>query len=270
VGRIPARAAGPSLAVVIETDPQARLRTWERRTAGPLTALGVLFLAAYAVPILLPHLSPGWREFADVVEFVAWAALAGDMVVRLRLAADRRRFLRTHLFDLLVLALPLLRPLRTLRLVAILLVMHRRTVSATRLKLSTYVGGTAALLVFVTSLSVLDVERRNPHGNITTFLDAVWWTMTTLSTVGYGDHYPVTVEGRVMAMILMVCGVGLLGFITGSLASWFIDRFSDLEQHEEETREDVADILVEVREIRAELAAVRVELAAYRSPETPR
>ncbi|GAA1026302.1 potassium channel family protein [Virgisporangium ochraceum] len=250
-------------------DGEARLRAWERRTGGALTVLGVLFLTAYAVPILSPGLPHTWHVAAEAAENVTWTALGADFAVRFRLAARRRRFLRTHLFDLIVLALPVLRPLRALRLVAIVLVMHRRAVSATRLRLSTYVGGTALLLVFVASLAVLDAERRSPDANIRSYFDAVWWTMTTLSTVGYGDRYPTTAEGRVMAMVLMVCGVGLLGFITGSLASWFIDRFSDLEQKETETRDDVADLLTEVRKLRTELGTVRAELADLRSVAPP-
>jgi voltage-gated potassium channel len=246
---------------VLEGEAEARLRAWERRTGGGLTVLGVLFLAAYAVPILSPDLPRTWHVLAEAAEIVTWVLLGVDFGIRTRLAADRRRFLRTHVFDLIVLALPLLRPLRALRLVAIVLVMHRRAVSATRLRLSTYVGGTTLLLVFVASLAVLDAERRSADANITSYFDAVWWTMTTLSTVGYGDHYPTTAEGRVMAMVLMVCGVGLLGFVTGSLASWFIDRFSELEQNESETRDDVADLLTEVRGLRAELGLLRTELA---------
>jgi voltage-gated potassium channel len=254
---------------VAEGNSEARLRAWERRTGGSLTVLGVLFLVAYAVPILAPDLPRTWHVLAEAAEIITWIVLGVDFVIRVRLAADRRRFLRTHVFDLIVLALPLLRPLRALRLVAIVLVVHRRAASATRLRLSTYVGGTALLLVFVASLAVLDAERRSPDANIGSYFDALWWTMTTLSTVGYGDHYPTTVEGRVMAMVLMVCGVGLLGFITGSLASWFIDRFSDLERHEAETRDDVADLLTEVRGLRTELGFVRAELAELRAA-TPR
>jgi voltage-gated potassium channel len=250
---------------VVDGDGDERLREWERRTGAALTALGVVFLTAYAIPILAPGLPRYWRTVAEIAEIVTWVALGLDFAVRYRLAADRRRFLRTHLFDIIVLALPVLRPLRALRLVAIVLVMHRRAVSATRLRLSTYVGGTALLLVFVASLAVLDAERRSADGNIRSYFDAVWWTMTTLSTVGYGDRYPTTPEGRVMAMALMVCGVGLLGFITGSLASWFIDRFSELEVKESETRDDVGDLLREVRDLRAEIGTMRAELAELRS-----
>jgi voltage-gated potassium channel len=86
-----------------------------------------------------------------------------------------------------------------------------------------YVAGGAALLVFCASLAVLDAERSNPNSNIKSFGDAVWWAITTMTTVGYGDHYPVTGLGRVVAFGLMVGGVALLGTVSATLASWLIE-----------------------------------------------
>ncbi len=67
---------------------------------------------------------------------------------------------------------------------------------------------------------MLDAERHAENASITTFRDALWWTLTTMSTVGYGDRYPVTAEGRLVAGLLMVGGIALLGVITGTIASW--------------------------------------------------
>jgi len=239
-----------------------RVIAWERRTGALLTALGALFLAAYAVRVLRPDISSTGHRAIAAVEYVTWAALAIDLAVRLRLTNDRSRFLRTHVFDLVVLAVPMIRPLRVLRVLSVLLMVHRRVTRTGRLRLSVYVGGTTALIIFVASLAVLDAERRAPGSNIQSYLDALWWTMTTVSTVGYGDHYPVTIEGRLLAMGLMVGGIGLLGFVTGSLASWFIDQFGELQESDEETREDLADLITEVRALRAEVAALRADRAA--------
>jgi voltage-gated potassium channel len=238
-------------------DDGDRLRSWERRTSAVLTVFGALFLAAYAIRILSPGLPRTGHLAVEAVELVTWAALGIDVTVRLWLTKDRKRFLRTHIFDLIVLALPLARPLRVLRLVSILTIVHRRITAGTRLRLSVYVGGTTALLVFVASLAVLDAERHAPRANIHTYFDSLWWTICTVSTVGYGDHYPTTAEGRIIAVGLMVGGIGLLGFVTGSLASWFIDRFSDLQSTEEETRDELVELISEVRGLRAEIAALR-------------
>ncbi len=75
------------------------------------------------------------------------------------------------------------------------------------------------MVLFVASLAVLEAERPNPQANITTFGDALWWAVTTVTTGGYGDHYPITTTGRLVAVGLMLAGITLLGILTASLAS---------------------------------------------------
>lgn len=77
------------------------------------------------------------------------------------------------------------------------------------------------LLIIFSSISILSVEKA-PNSNIKTADDAIWWTMTTITTVGYGDRYPVTLEGRLIGIVLMVSGVGLFGTYTAYIASLFI------------------------------------------------
>lgn len=77
------------------------------------------------------------------------------------------------------------------------------------------------LLLIVASVSILQVETA-PESNIKTADDALWWALTTITTVGYGDRYPVTAEGRLVGGVLMFAGVGLFGVLSGFLASWFV------------------------------------------------
>lgn len=79
----------------------------------------------------------------------------------------------------------------------------------------------ALLLLTFSSMAILQFESV-PEANIKTAEDAVWWAMTTITTVGYGDRFPVTTEGRMVAMFLMCAGVGLFGILSGFLASWFL------------------------------------------------
>jgi voltage-gated potassium channel len=74
------------------------------------------------------------------------------------------------------------------------------------------------------AVAVLDAERSAPGANITSFGDALWWASTTVTTVGYGDRYPVTTEGRLIAVALMVVGIGLVGAVTASVATWMVAR----------------------------------------------
>jgi voltage-gated potassium channel len=79
----------------------------------------------------------------------------------------------------------------------------------------------AILLLIFCSIAILQVET-DPNSNIKTAEDAIWWAYVTITTVGYGDKFPVTTEGRVIAAILMTAGVGLFGTFTAYVSSWFI------------------------------------------------
>ena len=77
-------------------------------------------------------------------------------------------------------------------------------------------------MILATAVMKLDVERAAAKGNITTFSDALWWAVSTITTVGYGDHYPVTTAGRAIGIALMIVGVGIFGVVAASAAAWFI------------------------------------------------
>lgn len=102
---------------------------------------------------------------------------------------------------------------------------------------------------------MLDAERNAENATITTFQDALWWTLTTMSTVGYGDRYPVTTEGRLVAALLMIGGIALLGVITGTIASWLVEKLRGVEQAELETAQELRNLRAEIAELRAELSA---------------
>lgn len=223
----------------------------------PLTASAVLFLLAYAWPILDPGLGRPWPASFELLTWLSWAVFAVDYLVRLLLAEHRRRFARTHLLELATIALPLLRPLRLLRLVTMLQVLNRYAGASLRGRVMVYVVGSTALLLFVSALAVLEAERGAKGSNITTFGDAVWWSFATVTTVGYGDRFPVTVTGRLVACLLMVAGIALVGVVTASLASWLIDRISQVEEESQAvTRRDVAKLAAEVTALREQIASL--------------
>ncbi|MBB2988506.1 potassium channel family protein [Terracoccus luteus] len=240
-----------------------RLDEWEHRTEWPLAAVAVAFLAAFAWPTLNPNLPPQARTACTVIQLAAWLAFVVDYIVRLALAPNRARFMWTHLVDLAVILLPLLRPLRLLRLVTILNVLNRGVSAGLRGRVAIYVVGATILVVFVGGLGMLDVERGQPGGNIKTPGDAWWWAITTITTVGYGERYPTSTAGRLVAVALMVCGIALIGVVTASLASWLIERIRD---EQSETRLEVSDVHAQLRALRDELADLRAELARKEPP----
>jgi voltage-gated potassium channel len=237
-----------------------RADRWERLTAGPLTALAVVFLLAYALPILRPGIARTWHDACEAANIVIWVLFVADYAVRFVLHVQRWPFVRSHLFDLAVLLLPALRPLRVLRLFTAVLVLTRRTESWARGRLALYVGSTSILLIFVAALAVLDAERGNPDANISTYSEALWWSCVTITTVGYGDHFPVTTDGRLVAVGLMIGGIGLIGFVTGSLATWIVDRISVKDDKTQDaTKSDIALVLAELAMLREEVAVLRTE-----------
>ncbi|MDI2029600.1 potassium channel family protein [Saccharopolyspora sp. TS4A08] len=249
---------------------ESRLRWWERRTEWPMVALSVLFLGLYAWMVLDTGLSPRAHARIDGVMWAVWAAFAVDYAVRLALARRRLRFVLRNIFDLLVLVLPLLRQLRVLRLVVVLLTLNRRVQARVRGQVVLYVTGAVVLLGTSAALAVLEVERTAPDAEITTFGDALWWTMTTVTTVGYGDYYPVTGQGKLIAAGLMVAGIALLGVVTGSIASWFVDRFGGLEQSMSASADATRRLDAESDQLRAEIVALREEITALRKEITSR
>jgi voltage-gated potassium channel len=225
------------------------MTTWERRSEWPLVGAAALFLAAYAWPILQPGLSKPAHLTCDLVTWATWVLFVIDYLIRLFQSQDRGRFFARHLLDLAVVALPLLRPLRLLRLVMLLRVLNREATVSLRGRVAIYVAGGAALLAFVAALAVLDAERHSTHANITDFPTAAWWAVSTMTTVGYGDHYPVTAAGRLAAVGLMIGGIALLGAVTATLASWLVDKVAEEATSTDELRVEIAGLRDEIRQL---------------------
>lgn len=245
--------------------PTAQLR-WERRTQRPLLALAVAFAVAYAVPIVVPDASRAVSKTCTVVEWIVWGSFAADYLIRLHLTDHRKRFVRTHWLDLCAVILPMLQPLRLLRLVSTLLLVGRRARMASQIQLTTYVAGAVVGLLMFGSLAVLSVERESPDGNIKTLGDAVWWSFTTMTTVGYGDHAPTTGLGRILAVGLMLSGIALLGVVTANIAAWFIARFDRDDVEERRQTAAIEALTVEVQALRAQVAALTSEVPPVSSP----
>ena len=171
-----------------------------------------------------------------------------DYVVRLSFATDRTRWFFRHLLDLAVVALPFLRPLRLLRLLVLVGALQRAIGGAIRGRVVIYTAFSVVLLIYVASLAILDTERSQPGSKITTLGDAVWWSITTVTTVGYGDLSPVSGRGRVIAVMLMIGGISLVGVVTATIASWIIQRVA------EEDAEHQAATAAQIDAVRADIA----------------
>ena len=198
------------------------LERWERRVEIPLILLALAFLVAYAWPVLDPRLDPTIREWLTALSWTVWIAFVVDFAVRLVLVDERAKYATRHWYDVALIVLPMLRPLRLLRLLAFARILNRTAVGSLAGRVTTYVIGAALMSVALGAVAILDVEQEAPDANIKTFGDAVWWSATTVTTVGYGDRYPVTTAGRLVAVALMLMGIALVGAVTAAVAAWFV------------------------------------------------
>jgi voltage-gated potassium channel len=240
-------------------EPKPRLERWEKRVEWPLAIAALIFLAGISVEVLArPH---GMAHTAvSIVQNVAWALFFVDYGVRLTLADNRPRWFLRHLFDLLILALPALRPLRLLRLVILIGALQKAVGGAIRGRIIVYTVFGTVLLIYAASLAVLDAERdHNPQ--FKTFPDALWWTMTTITTVGYGDKVPVTLAGRLIAVLLMIGAIGLVGSITATLASWIVQRVAEEDTASEAVSETAT--AAHIDELHAEIRHLADELRRH-------
>jgi voltage-gated potassium channel len=204
----------------------SRLANWKKITEKPMLGLSLIFLAVLILPLAHP-LSASWRMALDRMNLLIWAIFAINYIGMLTISKNKRNFVKSHIFELLIVLVPALRPLRLLRLLPLIgyfLNYARKTLSG---RLIQYVTLSGILVTTPAIIFVYQLERNAPNGNIKSLGDSVWWALTTVTTVGYGDRYPTTNLGRLIAFAVMLVGISILGVITASIASWFVKSDED-------------------------------------------
>lgn len=231
------------------------LAGWEKRAEWPLAIVAAVFLVAYSVDVL-GHPDHRVDLALQIIVAASWLAFVIDYLTRLFLTPDRGRWMLRHLFDLAIVILPILRPLRLVSLVILISAVQKALGGAIRGRVAVYTAASSVLLIYVASLAVYDAEHGHPGADITTFGDAVWWSFVTVTTVGYGDYTPVTMTGRIVAVLLMIGGISLIGVVTATIASWIVERVAE---EDDAARTATA---VEIGELRDEIRLLREILTA--------
>jgi voltage-gated potassium channel len=214
----------------------------------------ILWVPVLLVPLVRPVHGAVAGTFA-VIDYMVWALFALEYIIKLNLAPSRGRFVKTHILDLLIVVVPFFRPARLGR-VARLARLGRVGIVAGRAigrgkSVMTHRGLhfvllTVGVIIFACAGIVTFAERDASGSNIHNLGQGLWWAMVTVATVGYGDHYPVTPLGQGIAVFLMLTGIGLIGVLTATFASYFVGQ-------------GVEKSDAERKELRQELAAARVD-----------
>jgi voltage-gated potassium channel len=230
----------------------------------------VLIAALLVIPVIVieeSNVGEGWKTFGEVLNWTIWLAFTVELIVMLAVVPSKATWLRENPLEVAIVvvtppflpaslqALRVFRLLRLLRLIRVARV-ARRLFSLEGLR---YVGLLALLTVLGGGAAFAAVERHSSTW------DGVWWAFTTMTTVGYGDKFPVTVLGRTVGMAVMLVGIGSIAILTGAVAQRFLspqlEEIAELESEgaaELETAE--TDVLAEVREIRARLGRLEAQL----------
>jgi voltage-gated potassium channel len=194
--------------------------------------LGVAVLSIANLFLGLVLRNPDLDQVIWVIDLLLIVVFVIDLLQRLRIATDRRAYMvRGWGWLDAIGTIPLLRFFRLLRIIRVMRIVGRMGGLGSALKVF-FANRAAGGLLFVLllaiyvlelgSLAVLAAERSDPEANIRTASDAVWYTIVTMSTVGYGDRYPVTELGRLVGALIIVIGVGVFGTFTGFLANAFL------------------------------------------------
>ena len=198
------------------------MRKIEKLWSPALTILAVLFLIAFSIPAFVADLSDSTRSAIEIIQWICWLAFALDLIFGLATSRDKKSYLMKHPLEIASVLLPFLRPLRLMRVISFGSLALQKIAMGKQFAITVKVAVTAVFVSYIAAVQITISERSVEGSNIKTFGDGLWWAVTTVTTVGYGDKFPTTTEGRILAVMLMLVGISLVGVITASVASWFV------------------------------------------------
>lgn len=245
----------------IPQDPAKKavaLSRYSETSEMPMVVVSLVFLGAYTWQVVA---DPAGTEHlvTELVMFLTWAVFLADFIITMTLTEKRKRWTLMNLVNFAVVVLPVFRTLRLLRVVSLLRVLNRATSLAFGQRIMSYVVSSSILLTYTGALAVLDAERDADNANILSFGDALWWAFVTITTIGFGDRFPVTAEGRLIAVGLAVAGISLIGLVTVTMGTWVMATLQKI-RTEELAEEESDDLQLELIKVRARGEELALEL----------
>ncbi len=195
-----------------------------------LTFLALAFLVAFSYPAFVDPISTSTQSLLNIVQWITWVAFAGDLIYGLTKAPSKKGYLKKHPLEVAAVLLPFLRPLRLMRVISFGGLAIQKVAIGRQFAITIKVFIASIFVAYISAVQITISERDLVGSNIKNFGDGLWWAITTVTTVGYGDRYPTTTEGRFLAVLLMFVGISLVGVITASVAAWFVKMSSNDEE----------------------------------------
>jgi len=234
----------------------------ERTTKFPMTLLGVAWLVL-AIVALSTDVNGSVSKVVVGGLFVLWVVMLAEYLVRLVITPDTPGYLRRRWVEPATVLVPPLQGWHVVGIERMSLLLHEGELRVEAIlkhhSLFRVLIAVVAVL-FLGAWLVLLFEEKAKGSNIHDYPDALWWAIVTVTTVGYGDRYPVAEGGRVVAVILMLVGIGLIGVLTATVASVFIKEHTD--DNKEEFKKGHADLGQQLSVISDRLADVERRLGA--------
>jgi voltage-gated potassium channel len=193
---------------------------WEKASNTPMAVLGLTYLAIYSIQVMYRDNYTLVTQL-EVVSISIFVIFTTDVVFRFVASISPLNFLKRNWLEILAITLPFLRVLRVFRVVIAIRGIKgffQNRVNAT----GAYILMLVPLTWFTGAIAVLDADSSNPNALITNLREALWWSLSTITTVGYGDKYPTTLEGELVAAVLMITGIALFSAGAGMFASWIL------------------------------------------------
>ena len=187
-----------------------------------LTFLALAFLVAFSYPAFVDPVSTSTQTLLNVVQWISWIAFAIDLIYGLSKSENKAKYLKKHPLEIAAVLFPFLRPLRLMRVISFGGLAIQKIAIGRQFAITIKVFIASIFVAYISAVQITITERAVEGSNIHNFGDGLWWAVTTVTTVGYGDRYPTTTEGRFLAVALMFMGISLVGVITASVAAWFV------------------------------------------------
>jgi voltage-gated potassium channel len=187
------------------------------------------FLVAFSYPAFTDSISESTNQILSTIQWVCWLAFAADLLIGILTSENKAAYLKRHPLEIASVLLPFLRPLRLMRVISFGGLALQKIAVGRQFAIMVKVAITTIFIAYIAAVQITITERAVEGSNIKTFADGLWWAVTTVTTVGYGDRFPTTTEGRLLAVMLMFMGISLVGVITASVAAWFVKMSQDEE-----------------------------------------